>query len=97
LPGAGINRTSEVAYQQGVINAIIGNLLNPLLGFLGALFLVLTVYAGYLWMTAQGNEEKTKKAAEIVKWAVIGLVAVAATYVLVNFVISLIQTGIPQT
>ncbi len=97
LPGAGSTRNASVATQQGIINAVIGNLLNPLLGFLGAIFLLLTIYAGFLWMTAQGNEEKTKKATDIVKWAVIGLVAVAGSYVLVNFVLGLIQAGVPQT
>lgn len=94
LPTNNIKQDSKVGDVQSQINIIIGKLLNPLLALLGALFMVLTIYAGYLWMSAAGNEEKTKKASEIVKWAVIGLIAVASSYVLVNFVITAIISGV---
>lgn len=97
LPTGDITNTSGAVDQQGKINAIIGRFVNPLLALLGALFMVLVIYAGYLWMTAMGNEEKSKKGAEIIKWAVIGLAAVAASYVLVNFVIGVLITNALKT
>lgn len=67
---------------------LIGTIINVLLGFLGVIFLLLTIYAGFLWMTAQGNEEKVEKATGILKTAIIGLVIILAAYSIANFVVS---------
>ena len=40
---------------------IISTLISVILGFLGIIFLVLTISAGFKWMTSQGNEEEIKK------------------------------------
>ena len=57
------------------------------LELIGAIFLILTVYAGFLWMTAAGAEEQVAKATGILKMAVIGLIIILAAYSLTNFVI----------
>jgi amino acid transporter len=48
--------------------------------------LVLTVYAGILWMTAAGNESKTDSAKNILIAAVIGLAIVMTAYTITMFV-----------
>ena len=60
------------------------------LSFLGVAFLGLMVYAGYLWMTARGEEEMITKAQKIVITAVVGLVIVVGTYGVTNMVVPLI-------
>ena len=40
---------------------IIGNVIKVFLSIVGVIFMVLMVYAGYLWMTAQGEEQKVEK------------------------------------
>lgn len=57
------------------------------LELIGAVFLILTVYAGFLWMTAAGAEEQVAKATGILKMAVIGLIIILAAYSLTNFVV----------
>ena len=64
----------------------IGTVVNGLLSLVGTIFLVLTVWAGIMWMTAQGNEEKVAKAKSIVTQATIGLVLVMAAYAITAFV-----------
>jgi len=59
---------------------IISTLISVILGFLGIIFLVLTISAGFKWMTSQGNEEEIKKAKGTVKNSIIGLVIVIAAY-----------------
>lgn len=44
--------------------------------FLGIIFLVLIIYAGFIWFMARGNEEEVTKAQTILKRAVIGLIIV---------------------
>lgn len=66
---------------------VAGQIINTILGFLGVLFLLLTIYAGFLWMTASGDPKKSEKARDILKSAIIGLIVILAAYLLVNFVI----------
>jgi len=59
---------------------IIGKLVSIFLGFLGTIFIILTIYAGFIYMTAQGSEEKTKKAIDTLRTALIGLAIVVGSY-----------------
>jgi len=43
-------------------------------------FLVYTFYAGFIWMTAGGEEEKIKTAQKTMKYAVIGTLIVLCSY-----------------
>jgi TRAP-type C4-dicarboxylate transport system permease small subunit len=38
------------------IDMTIGTVIQSALSFLGVVFLILMIYGGFLWMTAQGNE-----------------------------------------
>ena len=67
---------------------LIGNIINVLLGALGIIFVVLTVYAGFLWMTSAGEKDKVEKAQKILKTAVMGLVITVAAYAISSYVIS---------
>jgi uncharacterized protein with PQ loop repeat len=67
---------------------IIGNIINIVLGFIGILLLVYILYAGFLWMTAGGNEDKVKEAKTMIKNAIIGLVIVIAAFAISTFVLS---------
>lgn len=66
---------------------IIGRIINVVLGFLGILLLVYILYAGFLWMTAGGNEDNVKKAKAMIKNAIIGLIIVVAAFAISNFVL----------
>jgi amino acid transporter len=62
-------------------------IIRSALGLVGMIFMVLSLYAGFLWMTAGGEEEKVTKATGIIKMAVIGLIIILAAYSLTNFVV----------
>ena len=67
--------------------------INAILGLLGIIFLVLTLYAGFLWMTAAGNDEQVTKAKSILTAAIIGVVIIVAAYAITNFVLeAVLQT-----
>ena len=67
------------------IPSIIGTIVGALLSFIGILFFVLVIYGGYLWMTARGNEEQVGKSISIITQAAIGLIIVAAAYLITRF------------
>lgn len=68
-------------------------IIKPVFGLVGTIFFALTVYAGVLWMTAQGDPKKVEKARDILVTAVIGTVIVVSAYVITNAVFSGITTG----
>ncbi len=47
---------------------------------IGTIFFALTVYAGFLWFTAGGNEEQVEKAKKLLRDGVIGLVIILCSY-----------------
>jgi Type IV secretion system pilin len=72
----------------------IGTLINAALGLLGIVFLLLTLYAGWLWMTAAGDPKKTDKARDILITAVVGLVILLSAYAISSFIIDQIQGAV---
>lgn len=69
------------------IEPIIGIIIKSALTFLGVIFLILTIYGGYMWMTAAGNEEQVGRAKKTLTTAVIGLIIVVSAYAISYFVI----------
>lgn len=69
------------------VGEIVSYIIKLLLSFLGVIFIVLIIYAGFLWMTAAGNEEKISKGKNIMASAIIGLAIVLAAYLITYFVI----------
>ena len=70
---------------------IIASIINIVLGFLGILAVIFIIYAGFKWMTAQGNEQQVTDAKAIIKNAVIGIMIVLLSWVIVSFVIDRIS------
>lgn len=66
---------------------LIGNIIAVLLSVLGIVFVVLVVYAGFLYLTAAGDTEKVKKAKTLLTQSVLGLVIIVAAYAIAAFVI----------
>lgn len=67
---------------------VVATVIKTILALVGTIFLVLTIYAGIMWMTAQGEEEKVTKAKDIIKATVIGLVIIMSAYAITFFVTS---------
>ena len=69
------------------LKATVLNIITFLLGLLGLIAVVFIIYAGFIWMTAGGNEDKVDKAKQIISSASIGLVIVLLAWAIVNFVL----------
>lgn len=69
------------------LEARISSIIAVFLSFLGVIFLILMIYAGFNWMTAAGDEERITKSKETIRSAIIGLVIVIAAYGLSVFII----------
>lgn len=76
---SGLGQTADA--QTTVIQII-----NTVLGLLGIITIVLILYAGFKWMTSQGNEEEISSAQKIIKAAVLGLIIILSAYSITLFV-----------
>ncbi|MEK9183236.1 MAG: hypothetical protein AAB849_01895 [Patescibacteria group bacterium] len=85
--GAAAGYPSETTDQYSMA-ATVGAIINVALGILGTVFLGLTFYAGYLWFTAGGDEEKTTQAKAYLYNGLIGMIIVLASYGLSRFVVT---------
>ncbi|MBT3418893.1 MAG: hypothetical protein HN726_04260 [Candidatus Magasanikbacteria bacterium] len=57
------------------------------LSIIGILFVTLFIYAGFLWMTAAGNDDRVAQAKKIMVACVVGLVIIFISYAITRFVI----------
>lgn len=67
----------------------VGTILTLVFSILGLVFMILTIYAGVKWMTAQGNTAQIDAAKDTITRAIIGLVISVAAYGLTYFVINI--------
>lgn len=65
---------------------LIGLLVNALLTFLGVIFMLLIISAGFRWMMARGNETAVEDAKHTLISASIGLVVILGAYALVQVI-----------
>lgn len=72
------------------IRIIIANIIRAALGLIGIVLVGLILYAGYLWMTAGGNEDQIGQAKGIIRNAVIGLAIILSAYSIVAFIIKML-------
>lgn len=73
------------------LRSVIVNIINIALGFLGIVAIGIVLYAGFLWMSSNGEEEKVTRAKQILKAGAIGLLIILSAWTIVTFVISKIS------
>lgn len=72
------------------VNQIVGRVIQAALPIIGALFLFMFLYGGFLWMTAGGEEKQVLKARQTLMQAFIGMVIVIGAYIIIFNVINLL-------
>jgi len=69
------------------LTIIIAEIISVFLSLLGVIFLILILYAGYLWMTAGGNEEQITKSKTMLRNSIIGLIIALSAYTVTYFIL----------
>lgn len=64
----------------------IGNLVRVFLGIIGIVLVLLIMYGGFIWMTAEGDPGKVDKAKKILTNAIIGLIIILASFAITTFI-----------
>lgn len=91
--GTGLIKGGTSINAQEAVPSLIGTIVGVILSFLGAIFFLLILYAGFLWMTAFGVADKVEKAKEILINASVGLLIVLAAYAISRFVFTGLEAG----
>lgn len=73
------------------VTAYVGKIIGIALQYLGIIFIILIIYAGILWMTANGDHANVKKAYSWMINATIGLAITLMAYQVTSYIMSKIQ------
>lgn len=91
--GAGFTHTTALDDQEKTALASAFFIASPVIyvlrmayGFLGIILALIFIRGGYMWLTAQGNEDKVQKARQIIQQAVIGFALLVGSVIVVYFV-----------
>lgn len=68
------------------VRDIIASVIRTALSLLGVVFILLTIYAGYKWMTAGGEDKEVQEAKRMIRNAVIGLAIILLSRAISDFV-----------
>jgi len=90
----GVNHAANIGLNNTTPQNLVVNIIKVILTFLALIAVVLILYAGFLWMTAAGNDDKVAQAKSIITNAVIGLVLILAAWGITNWVIDTVQNNI---
>lgn len=70
------------------IRLTIASIINVALGLLGIIAVVIIIYAGFVWMTAGGNDDRIKEAKAMLINGLVGLIIIVTSYAVARFVIN---------
>lgn len=104
--GGGLSAANDALTQVGSnanlssasdLPSLLGTGISVFLGILGLFFLILVVWAGFMYLNSKGDKEKAKKAMDMLINAVIGMVIIIAAYAIANFVLGALSEVSQQT
>lgn len=75
------------------IGSIIAQVLVGFYAVLGIVFLIYIILAGFKYMNARGDDQKTQQALDQIRHAVIGLIIILAAYSITWFVFTYLSWG----
>ena len=97
LSAAAPSSLSHTCTSASCLADIIGRFLNIALSLVGVILVCLLLWAGFLWMTAGGEEDKVKKAKGMIANAAAGIVIIALAYAVTGFVIDSLSFSLTGT
>lgn len=75
------------------LEVVAGNVIKTVIGLTGLIFIVITVYAGVLYLTAFGDADKVKKAKGMLIQGAIGIIIIIGAYAISTFVLTQLGTA----
>ena len=85
--------TNPLGASTVTVEVLAGNLIKLMFGVSGTIALVVFVYGGFMMLISAGDPKKVTQGTEAMKYAVIGLIVMLTSYIVVNFVITTLQSA----
>ncbi len=89
VPVAALAAIDPNTWIQGIIDRLLSKVILPLFS---GLIIIMFVYAGFLFLTAQGDPTKIATARKVVIWGIVGVVVAFLSYSIVGFITTIIGT-----
>lgn len=70
------------------IRITIANIIRTAMGLLGIIAVLIVLYGGFKWMTAQGDTKAVDEAKKVLIAGIIGLIIIVSAYAIASFVIN---------
>ena len=77
---------SQIGLGNADLKKTVLNIVQYALGLMTLIAVILIIYAGFIWLTAAGNEDNVEKAKRIISAAVVGLIIILLAWAVVIFV-----------
>lgn len=87
---AGSSGFKNICGSTSCVATVVGAVINILLGLMGVALVGYILYAGFLWMTAGGEDKQTESARDMIRNAVIGFIIMGASYTMASVGIRLV-------
>ncbi len=78
----------DIAENNSDLNAILGTVINVIIGIVGFIAVVMMILGGISFITSQGDAAKVTKAKNTILYGVVGLIVAMLAFAIVNFVLS---------
>ncbi|MBX4200787.1 hypothetical protein KW786_01520 [Candidatus Parcubacteria bacterium] len=91
LPVIALAAIDPTTWFSGIIDRLLTLVILPIFS---GLIIVMFVYAGFLFLTAQGDPAKISTAKKVIIWAIVGIIVAFLSYTIVNFISSILDPSI---
>jgi len=81
-----LKKTTKGSGLSSNLETTLGAVIQGALSLVGTVFLILTIYAGVLWMTARGDDSQVEKSTKIIRASVIGLFLTLSAYAITFYI-----------
>jgi uncharacterized membrane protein len=76
---------------------IISSIITTIMAILGVIAVLIFLWGGFIWMTAAGDDDKVKKAKDMIISSIIGLAIIFTSWAIANFVIGSLSSATSGT
>jgi len=85
--------TGQTPSNEDRVALTVAALIQTAISLIGLIMVVLIVYAGFLWLTARGNDQQVERAQSYIKNAILGIIVIMMAYAITVFIVQQL-TGI---
>lgn len=85
---------AEAGLGSQALPTTIASVIRVAMGFLGIMAVVIILYGGFKWMTANGDPKKVEEAQKMLRYGITGLAIVLAAYAIASFVLASLTSAI---